>query len=188
MEYDWLERRLMDNHRTIESVISRFERLAGALAETPERGWVQSGFSSDELQYICEALRLAVAAHDAIRNMRIENNELREKLGEVSHLRNCIAAKQLQLEGLVRGKRYRIVRDSVPMTVTGEDLKATDIVKGEVMLDEQIVRCRDCKHCVADPEPIDPGWPLMCDDTGRDMLDPEGFCAWGVRRENDESE
>lgn len=142
MEYDWLERRLMDNHRTIESVISRFERLAGALAETPERGWVQSGFSSDELQYICEALRLAVAAHDAIRNMRIENNELREKLGEVSHLRNCIAAKRLQLEGLVRGKRYRIVRDSVPMMVNGEDLKATDIVKGEVRLDKQIETCK----------------------------------------------
>ena len=54
--------------------------------------------------------------------------------------------------------------------------------------EELIVRCRDCKHCVADPEPIDHGWPLMCDDTGRDMLDPDGFCSWGERRENDEGE
>ena len=46
-----------------------------------------------------------------------------------------------------------------------------------------VVRCRDCKHCVADPEPIDHGWPLMCDDTGRDMLDPNGFCSWGERRD-----
>ena len=188
MEYDWLERRLMDSHRTIESLISRFERLSGALAEAPELGWIHAALSAYDLEYICEALRLAIGARDAIRNMRIENNELREKLGEVTHLRNCIAAKHLQLEGLVRGKRYSIVRDSVPMTVNGEDLKATDIVKGEVRLDEQIVRCRNCKHCVADPEPIDPGWPLMCDDTGRDMLDPEGFCSWGERRENDEGE
>lgn len=141
MEYDWLERRLMDSHRTIESLISRFESLSEALAATPELGWIQSGFSAEELGYICEALRLAIAARDAIRSMRIENNELREKLGEVMHLRNCIAAKHLQLEGLVRGKRYSIVRDSVPMTVNGEDLKATDVVKGEVRLDKQIVTC-----------------------------------------------
>ena len=48
---------------------------------------------------------------------------------------------------------------------------------------EEIVRCKDCKHCVADPEPIDPGWPMMCEETGRDMLEPEGFCAWGERRD-----
>ena len=141
MEYDWMERRLMDNRRTIEYLISRFERLSGALAETPELGWIHAALSADELEHICEALRLAITARDAIRDMRRENNELREKLGEVSHLRNCIAAKQLQLEGLVRGKRYSIVRDSVPMTVSGEDLKATDIVKGEVRLDNQIVTC-----------------------------------------------
>ena len=142
MEYDWLERRLMDNHRTIESVISRFERLAESLAESPELGWIHAALSADDLEYICEALRLAIAARDAIRNMRKENNELREKLGEVSHLRDCIAAKHLQLEGLVYGRRYRIVRDSVPMTVNGEDLKATDIVKGEVRLDKQIETCK----------------------------------------------
>lgn len=47
---------------------------------------------------------------------------------------------------------------------------------------EKIVRCRDCKHYVEDPDPIDPGWPMMCEDSGRDMVDPDGFCAWGERR------
>lgn len=47
---------------------------------------------------------------------------------------------------------------------------------------EEVVRCRDCVHYVEDPEPIDPGWPMMCADSGRDMLEPDGFCAWGVRR------
>ena len=46
----------------------------------------------------------------------------------------------------------------------------------------RVVRCRDCVHYVADPEPIDPGWPMMCDESGRDMLEPDGFCAWGERR------
>lgn len=47
---------------------------------------------------------------------------------------------------------------------------------------EEIVRCRDCKHYVEDPDPIDPGWPMMCEDSGRDMVKPDGFCAWGERR------
>ena len=52
-------------------------------------------------------------------------------------------------------------------------------IEGEA---QEIVRCRDCKHYVEDPTPIDPGWPMMCEDSGRDMLDPDGFCAWGERR------
>ena len=49
-------------------------------------------------------------------------------------------------------------------------------------LREQVVRCRDCMHYVKDPNPIDPGWPMMCADSGRDMLEPDGFCAWGIRK------
>lgn len=49
---------------------------------------------------------------------------------------------------------------------------------------EKIVRCRDCKHYVEDPNPIDPGWPMMCADSGRDMIEPYGFCAWGERKED----
>lgn len=48
-----------------------------------------------------------------------------------------------------------------------------------------VVRCRDCVHYVADPEPIDPGWPMMCDESGRDMLEPDGFCAWASKRESE---
>lgn len=45
-----------------------------------------------------------------------------------------------------------------------------------------LVRCRDCKHYKPDPSPIDPGWPMLCEDTGRDMVEPDGFCAWGEVR------
>ena len=48
---------------------------------------------------------------------------------------------------------------------------------------EEIVRCRDCKYYIEDTDPIDPGWPMMCADSGRDMLEPYGFCAWGERRD-----
>lgn len=48
---------------------------------------------------------------------------------------------------------------------------------------EEIVRCRDCVHYEVDPQPIDPGWPMMCADSGRDMLEPDGFCAWAERRD-----
>lgn len=60
-----------------------------------------------------------------------------------------------------------------------------DIVSG-VRYDErheEIVRCRDCIYYVQDPDPIDPGWPMMCERTGDDMVEPYGFCAWGERKE-----
>ncbi len=50
---------------------------------------------------------------------------------------------------------------------------------------EPIIRCRDCKYYVKDPYPIDPGWPMMCKQLGRDMLEPYGFCAWASRKEVD---
>ena len=50
---------------------------------------------------------------------------------------------------------------------------------------EQIVRCKDCVSYERDHDPIDPGWPMRCADCGRDMLDPDGFCAWGERREDE---
>lgn len=49
---------------------------------------------------------------------------------------------------------------------------------------EPIVRCRDCRYWVEDPRPIDPGWPMMCEDSGRDMVGPNDFCAWGERKED----
>ena len=32
--------------------------------------------------------------------------------------------------------------------------------------------------------PIDPDWPMMCYESGRDMLEPLGWCAWAERRED----
>lgn len=58
-----------------------------------------------------------------------------------------------------------------------EEMRGGDFVRGE------IVRCRDCIHYEPDPNPIDPGWPMWCEDTGRDLVQPNGFCAWGERRE-----
>lgn len=55
----------------------------------------------------------------------------------------------------------------------------------EKRLREEIVRCRDCIYYVQDPDPIDPGWPMMCERTGDDMVEPYGFCAWGAREEVD---
>lgn len=46
---------------------------------------------------------------------------------------------------------------------------------------EEIVRCRDCIYYKQDPEPIDPGWLMMCERTGDDMVPPNGFCAWGEK-------
>jgi len=48
---------------------------------------------------------------------------------------------------------------------------------------EEIVRCRDCIYYKLDPDPIDPGWPMMCERTGDDMIEPDGFCSWGERRD-----
>lgn len=64
-----------------------------------------------------------------------------------------------------------------------EYIYGTDDQEGHWLTDEVIVRCRDCKHYVRDPDPIDLGWPMMCEDTGRDMVEPDGFCAWGERRQ-----
>ena len=50
---------------------------------------------------------------------------------------------------------------------------------------EEIVRCRDCIYYKQDPDPIDPGWPMMCERTGDDMVEPYGFCAWAERKEVD---
>ena len=49
---------------------------------------------------------------------------------------------------------------------------------------ERIMRCRDCIYYELDPDPIDPGWPMMCERTGQDMVEPYGFCAWGVRKDD----
>lgn len=76
----------------------------------------------------------------------------------------------------IGGQLARLPNSNVPLVLWPKKIR-------EERRREEIVRCRDCKHYVEDPKPIDPGWPMMCDDSGRDMLDPDGFCAWAERRD-----
>ena len=50
-------------------------------------------------------------------------------------------------------------------------------------VEAELIRCRDCKYYVEDPDPIDPGWPMMCDNSSADMLEPDGYCHRAERRE-----
>ena len=46
-----------------------------------------------------------------------------------------------------------------------------------VSLGEEIVRCRDCKFCMS-------YWGAdYCDHFSHVTNDPDGFCAWGERRD-----
>ena len=51
---------------------------------------------------------------------------------------------------------------------------------------EEIVRCRDCEHY--DPHPIDGGVCFLPDGDGdfaRWEVEPDGFCKWGERKNNE---
>ena len=54
---------------------------------------------------------------------------------------------------------------------------------------ERIVRCRDCKHAVehCDTEKLDcthfSQWDYYEDEPGHWPVEPDGFCAWGERRD-----
>jgi hypothetical protein len=47
---------------------------------------------------------------------------------------------------------------------------------------EPIVRCRDCKYLCDDGSTWGCGWHCSCLTTN-DGTPPDGFCAWGVRRD-----
>ena len=51
---------------------------------------------------------------------------------------------------------------------------------------EEIVRCRDCKRFSLDNSDHDyrSGW--WCYRWNTDMVNPDGFCAWGERRQDNE--
>lgn len=54
---------------------------------------------------------------------------------------------------------------------------------------EEIVRCRDCRHSRKDGTlcMFFASWePIACGDEYAEMpadVEPDGFCAWGIRRE-----
>jgi hypothetical protein len=45
---------------------------------------------------------------------------------------------------------------------------------------EEIVRCRDCKHYTDHSINLRPHW---CRKHGSYHISPDGFCAWGERRD-----
>ena len=77
-----------------------------------------------------------------------------------------------QLERLIEGIEHDTGREISRVVARGTELP-------------EVVRCRDCEYYVKDPDPIDPGWPMMCERTGDDMVEPYGFCAWASKREED---
>ena len=54
----------------------------------------------------------------------------------------------------------------------------------EWLSDEEVVRCRDCACFSVDDSDHDyrTGW--WCKRWYTDMVMPDGFCAWGVRKED----
>lgn len=58
-----------------------------------------------------------------------------------------------------------------------ERIVATDGHEGHWYTGEEIVRCRDCKYCMG-------YWKSdYCDYSSHVTNNPDGFCAWGERRD-----
>ena len=59
-----------------------------------------------------------------------------------------------------------------------------------VTVKEPIVRCKDCKQGIETPEGIDCHGPLVQtwdyynDELMSNIVQPDGFCAWAVRKED----
>ena len=63
------------------------------------------------------------------------------------------------------------------VTVWVDDLP--DLKRGE-----EIVRCRDCERFAVDQSDHDYRTSWWCKRWYTDMVEPDGFCAWGERRED----
>ena len=57
---------------------------------------------------------------------------------------------------------------------------------GTTHIRERIVRCRDCKRFKLDDSDHDHRGRWWCKRWGTDAVNPNGFCAWGCRKETDE--
>lgn len=76
-----------------------------------------------------------------------------------------------------------------------EYIYGTDEHMGHWLTGERIVRCRDCVHCYEDRRNTAIGWVdrFACDSkqwsTSSLMpshtIEPNGYCAWGERRNDD---
>lgn len=65
------------------------------------------------------------------------------------------------------------------------ELTPIDSETWDVEQREEVVRCRDCKHFAVDQSDHDyrTGW--WCKRWYTDMVKPDGFCAWGKRKESE---
>lgn len=56
---------------------------------------------------------------------------------------------------------------------------------GSSHVHERVVRCRECKHFAVDQSDHEyrSGW--WCKRWDTDMVEPDGFCAWGKRKEDE---
>ena len=63
------------------------------------------------------------------------------------------------------------------------ELTAIDSETWETTIGVEVVRCRDCKRFSLDNSDHDyrSGW--WCHRWNTDMVEPDGFCAWGKRKE-----
>lgn len=77
-----------------------------------------------------------------------------------------------------------IVRGAVPNhTVLVEDEREVYWHMTHLPVLEDIVRCRDCERFAVDQSDHEyrSGW--WCHRWDTDMVNPDGFCAWGERRD-----
>lgn len=56
----------------------------------------------------------------------------------------------------------------------GEFIIEVDCISDEMIIKERVVRCRDCKRCMAYMA------GTYCDYMAH-SVEPDGFCAWGQR-------
>ena len=77
----------------------------------------------------------------------------------------------------------------------GVVVDGTMAITGVTAQREEIVRCRDCAHAIrleGEPAEARPGmlncvyfsqWDYYDDEPGVWLVEPDGFCAWGRRKE-----
>ena len=65
------------------------------------------------------------------------------------------------------------------------ELTAIDSETWDMEQREEVVRCRDCERFAVDQSDHEyrSGW--WCKRWNTDMVKPDGFCAWGKRKESE---
>lgn len=62
----------------------------------------------------------------------------------------------------------------------------TDAGQWQIVPDEPIVRCKDCRHAYEHADAR--GSWLLCDLSTYFEVKPNGFCAWGEKKEGESDE